>query len=261
MSDYTKHINGIDISINDEGQGEILILVHGLNGYKESMYPVRNFMKSNYHVITYDARGHGHSEMVPRYTLDDHAEDLIALAMEYGKGGKVRVWGFSMGSYIALAALLKAPEVFEKVILMGTKGDGKTSSVERILGEKGIKMSDIDQKQLTKYLMDATFAPKTGLLKKLGVLRYRKNIPLTEAQKKAQTDALHNFDQFPDMPKITTPVMVLAGEYDGINPPELGKAVADAIPGAKYVLVKDAAHMMACEQPKFVRQAALDFLQ
>ena len=62
-------------------------------------------------------------------------------------------------------------------------------------------------------------------------------------------------------PRITTPVMVLAGEYDGINPPELGKAVADAIPGAKYVLVKDAANMMASEQPKFIKQAALDFLQ
>ena len=261
MSNYTKTINGIELHVNEEGNGPILILVHGLNGYKESMYPVRNLMKDNYCVITYDARGHGQSEKPPQYTLDDHAEDLIALAKEYGKGERVRVWGYSMGSYIAMKALQKSPELFDKVILMGTKGDGKTSSVERILKEKGVQMSDIDQKQLMKYLMEATFAPKTGLFKKLGALRYRKNIPLTEAQKKAQTDALHDFNLFPDMPEITTPVMVIAGEFDGINPPELGKAVADAIPGAKYILVKDAAHMMASEQPKFIRQAALDFLQ
>ena len=259
--DVLKKINGIEIAINEQGQGPVLILVHGLSSSKEGMYHIRDMLCDRYRVISYDARGHGQSEMVPSYTLADHALDLIALSREYGRGGKVSLWGFSMGSYIACAALQREPDLFDKVILMGTKGDGKTSSVERILRERGLDPAKVGEVELAMILMKASFAPKTSMLRMLGLLKNRSKVRLTEEARRSEVEALHDFDLFPGMKDIKIPVLVLAGEYDAVNPPGLGKAVADAIPGARFVLVKGAGHMMSLEKKDFVGKVATEFLE
>lgn len=255
-----KKINGINICIDDEGTGMPVILVHGLSSSKEIMYPVRDMIKGKYRAISYDTRGHGESEKMPSYTLEDHIDDLVEIIKEYGKGEPVDLIGFSMGSYISNGASAKAPELVRHLILLGTKGEGSTSSVERIFAERGMKAEEASEMKKMLALMGATFAPKTSLLTKAKMVKYRSKVKLTDADKVAETKALHNFDLFPGMAGIKAKTLVVAGQYDGINPPEYGKKVADAIPGARYVEIKDAAHMMMLEKPEELSEIILSFL-
>jgi 3-oxoadipate enol-lactonase/4-carboxymuconolactone decarboxylase len=66
-------------------------------------------------------------------------------------------------------------------------------------------------------------------------------------------------DQRADLAKITTPTLVIGGTHDGSTPPELGRAVAQAIPGAHYVEL-DAAHLSNWEQAAAFTAAVLSFL-
>ncbi len=255
-----KTLNGVSLSIDESGQGTPVVLVHGLSSSKEVMFPIRDMLQDSFQCICYDTRGHGESEKLSHYTLTDHANDLVAVIREYGAGKPVDVIGFSMGSYIATAAAAQVPELVNHLILIGTKGDGKTSSVERIFREKGKDPNEASEIAKLLTLMGATFAPKTHFWTKLKMAKLQSPVKLTKEDKVAETEALHDFNNFPLMPKITAKTLVVVGQFDGINPPELGKAVASAIPNAEYKEVPDTAHMLFIEKPEIVAPILRDWL-
>jgi len=252
-------VNGINLNVEAFGKGRPVIIAHGLSGNLKVMYPIKKMLAGGYQVIMYDSRGHGKSDKPASYTLEDHANDLIGLMDVLGLE-KASIIGFSMGSYIAAAAAAKAPKRIEKLILMGTKGEGTTSSVERILREKGLDPATVQGMKMNLALSSSTFSPKTGLIKKALTMLPQWMQPLTPEQKAAENKALENFNLFTEYPKITAPTLVIAGQLDGINPPHLGKAVSEAIPGAQYKVIEKASHMMFVEKKKAVRNAILDFL-
>lgn len=67
-------------------------------------------------------------------------------------------------------------------------------------------------------------------------------------------------NRLPDLAQVTQPVRVIHGADDTGCPPELGRAVADAIPGADFVLVPNAGHSVHRHQPDAFNTALLEFL-
>ena len=125
------NINGINISVKEAGQGYPMILIHGKGYSKEYMDSLFNYYAENYHVFSYDTRGHGQSDKPEYFTLEDNADDLTALIKHYGLNKPIII-GFSMGSYITLTAAEKYPDLFSKIILIGTRGKGDSYPPERI---------------------------------------------------------------------------------------------------------------------------------
>ena len=54
---------------------------------------------------------------------------------------------------------------------------------------------------------------------------------------------------------ITAPTLVIAGAEDPATPPDHGRRIADAIPGARLEIVDGAAHLGNVEQPDGVHRA------
>ena len=59
---------------------------------------------------------------------------------------------------------------------------------------------------------------------------------------------------------IAVPTLVVTGEEDAVTGPEVGRELATAIPGARFMLVEEAGHLSNLEQPEIVNEALLDFL-
>ena len=55
--------------------------------------------------------------------------------------------------------------------------------------------------------------------------------------------ALLNYDLFPEMDKIDVPALVMTGDGDSVNPPEKGRAVAEALPDARFEVIPHAEHI------------------
>ena len=61
--------------------------------------------------------------------------------------------------------------------------------------------------------------------------------------------ALRSADLRGDAGRITVPALVVTGEDDASTPPDLGRALADTISGARFVLLAKSGHLPAIEQP------------
>ena len=129
--EYFREINGVRLSVQEDGEGQAIIFIHGRGYAKEYMNSLFNYYKGKYHVFSYDTRGHGKSDKPESFTLDDDADDLAGLVEAYGLEKPVII-GFSMGSYITLKAAEKYPELFSKIVLIGTRGRGDRYADEDI---------------------------------------------------------------------------------------------------------------------------------
>jgi pimeloyl-ACP methyl ester carboxylesterase len=56
-------------------------------------------------------------------------------------------------------------------------------------------------------------------------------------------------------------VLVLAGDSDLMTPPDHSRSIAEALPGARLVVVEDAGHMVALEHPEQVSGELLSLLE
>jgi pimeloyl-ACP methyl ester carboxylesterase len=240
-------INGINISVKEAGEGQDMILIHGKGYSKENMDRLFNHYKERYHVVSYDVRGHGESDKPAAFTLNDDVEDLADLVKKLNLLEPV-VIGFSMGSYIALKTAEKYPDIFSKLVLIGTKGGGAISSTQKV--EQDAQASGFSKEQIMQQMVRRVFAPQVTF-EEIGEFdrEIASSVTLTEKQQDAITNSMQDFDLLNDASKVTIPVLVLTGEYDGLNPPSEGKKVADALPNAKFEVIPNAGHIAFFENP------------
>ncbi|MBR3113631.1 MAG: alpha/beta hydrolase [Methanobrevibacter sp.] len=260
------NINDIEICIDDTEHGEnSLLLIHGLTGNKTTMYPIRDMFKDDYRVITIDTRGHGESTRPKKYTIDDHAYDIHEIIKELNLEN-VNILGYSMGSYIALRTAEVKCDDIDNLILLCTKPHGKTSSVARLLKEADMDITQVTQEEMMGVILKASLAPQSyekainGELNVEELLKGDESQELSEEEKAAEDASLANFDNSNDYDKVTCRTLVIGAEYDGINPPELGREVADGIKDAEFELIKDAGHLVIVEQPDEFKDIVNNFL-
>lgn len=260
------NVNDIEICIDDTEHGEKpLLLIHGLTGNKSTMYPIRDMFKDDYRVITIDTRGHGESTRPKHYTIDDHAADIHEIIRQLDLE-KADVLGYSMGSYIALRAAEVGCDDIGRLVLVCTKPNGKTSSVARLLNEAGLDITQVTQEEMMQVILKASVAPDsyerivTGQLDIEDFLKGDEGQELSEEEKAAEDVSLAGFDNSGDYDKVACDTLVIAAEYDGINPHELGREVADGIEGARFELIEGAGHLVAAEKPDEFQRIIKDFL-
>ncbi|MEI5097488.1 alpha/beta fold hydrolase [Streptomyces sp. PmtG] len=70
-------------------------------------------------------------------------------------------------------------------------------------------------------------------------------------------DALAAYDLRRELPAITTPTVVVAGREDRATPPAHGREIAAAVPRARYVELRHAAHLAPAERPEAVARVIL----
>jgi pimeloyl-ACP methyl ester carboxylesterase len=81
-----------------------------------------------------------------------------------------------------------------------------------------------------------------------------------EAYLRQQAAIIGRPDSRPGLAAIARPTLVLVGDSDEPTPPELAHEMADAIPGAKLVVVPDCGHLSTLERPEAVNQVLVEWM-
>ena len=77
-----------------------------------------------------------------------------------------------------------------------------------------------------------------------------------------QADAYRHFDALDRLPGITAPTLVVVGEQDLLTPPWVVREVAEAIPGARFEVIRGdgSSHLVPIERPDDFNRLVLNFL-
>jgi pimeloyl-ACP methyl ester carboxylesterase len=109
-------VAGAELYFEVRGRGPAVLLIAGATGDAGHFEHAADVLASEHSVITYDRRGNSRSRPAGPTTLDQQADDAVALLRHVGAAAAV-VFGTSGGAIIALKVAIRAPDVARAVIV------------------------------------------------------------------------------------------------------------------------------------------------
>jgi pimeloyl-ACP methyl ester carboxylesterase len=224
------------------GSGLPVILLHGGLGHSGNWgYQVPALVRSGYHAVLIDSRGHGHSTRDAQpYTYELMASDVSAVmdALHLEKAGLV---GWSDGACTALVLASKAPTRVAGVFFFACNMDPSGA------------------KQITEF---------TPILRRC-MSRHRqdyKQLSATPDQFDAFSDAVGLMQQTQpnysahDLAQISVPVAIVLSEHDEFIKREHAEYLARSIPNTEFILLPGVSHFAPLQRPAQFNTAMLAFL-
>jgi esterase len=100
-----------------QGQGEPLLILHGLFGSLDNWGSQAKALAQQFQVISVDLRNHGRSPHSDEMSYAAMAQDLIEL-LDSLNSARARILGHSMGGKVAMQLALNVPERIERLIVV-----------------------------------------------------------------------------------------------------------------------------------------------
>ena len=234
----------------EEGEGEPLLLLHGLFGALSNFNAQIDYFKKNFKVII---------PLLPLLELDifhttvggleKHVQGFIE-----ARGYKnIHLMGNSLGGHIALTHILKHPEKIKTLILTGSSGlfeNGmgdsypKRGDYEYI--KKKAEITFYDPNIATKELVDELFEITNNRLKVIKIISLAKS-----AIRSNLNDELNQIKQ---------PTLLIWGNNDIITPPFVGREFNKLIPTSELFFIDKCGHAPMMEVPDEFNEILNNFL-
>ncbi len=196
---YAK-VNGLEMYYEIHGEGEPLILLHGVFGLTETLGEILPLLAKHRQVIAVDLQAHGRTADIDRPLLFEAMADDIAALIQHLGFEQVDVMGHSMGGGVALRTVIQYPELVRRLVVVSfpVKSEGWYPGLIQIGPEAAESM-----KQTPMYHSYASVAPRVEdwpvLLTKIGEMVRR------------------DYDWSREVATIKTPTMIVIADADSIR--------------------------------------------
>jgi len=255
-------IEGVKVAYQVDGQGPGLVLVHGTGGDGTSNWGhLVERLGRHWTVVRPDYSGSG-------ATVDDGRPLSVALlAAQVVEAARAAgavpfdLVGFSLGAGVAAFIAAEYPADVRSVVLLAGFMSGADSRSQLEFG-LWRDLIDGDRRALARLMLLTGFSP--AFLRKLSVQQLEENVEALVAnsawQGMARQVALDlSMDVSEQVRHIAKPVLVIGCTQDQMVPPAHARALAEAIPGARYAEL-DSGHMAVFEQPEEFMRQVVEFL-
>jgi len=239
-----------------------LLLIMGLGATLEWWWRLAPILASRYRTILFDNRGVGRSDVPPGpYAIPAMADDAVAV-MDAAGVASAHVFGASMGGMIAQELALNHPSRVRSLILGCTACGGRqavpaSKEVSAALSARSKMTREEAMWVMAPYIFDAG-TPRERVAEDIAV---RLGATVTNDGYFAQLAGIRAWSGTHDrLAGITMPTLVIHGESDELVPPENGRIIAKAIPGARLVMIPRASHIFFTDQWQASIDALLSFL-
>jgi 3-oxoadipate enol-lactonase len=204
-------------------------------------------LKEGFRVLRYDQRGHGRSPAPPGpYTIADLAGDALELLDRLGLE-RVSFCGVSLGGMTGMWLALNAPERLDRLALCCTSAylPPRENWADRAATVRARGMEAVAEAALERW-----FTPALVERRPDAVERARRALLGVSAEGYAGCcEAIATHDLRAEVGSIRVPTLVLAAADDPATPPEHGRLIAEAIEGARLVVLERGRHLVAVERP------------
>lgn len=258
---FTK--DSLKIFYHEEGQGYPLILLSGLGGDHQSIWPpCFKVLSEQYRIIVPDNRNCGKTQFYEEiFTIEDMADDLKRLVDHLGIS-KFHLAGYSMGGFIAQQFALKYPEQVDRLILAAT--------YSRMNNRLYLFMEGVKKAYEKTHSLQTVFDLVYPFLFNHGYYATvpREPVLLPEEELKEpyfgwlrQYDASRMFDSREWLKHIQNTTLVIGGRQDLLVPVEDLRFLQQEIPQSSLIMIEHAGHMIPFENLSAFTNAILQFLQ
>ncbi len=234
----------------EEGEGEVLMLLHGLFGALSNFKDLIEHFKKTHKVVV---------PMLPLLDLDllhtsvGGLQKFVNKFIEHRKYDQIHLMGNSLGGHVALVQVLKKPEKIKSLILAGSSGlfeNGMGDTYPKRGDKEYIRtktaLTFYDPAMATDELVDEVFEITNNRLKAIKIIYLAKS-----AIRNNLGDKLH---------LINKPTCLIWGKNDTITPPFVGEEFQKLIPNSELYFIDKCGHAPMMEVPEEFNKILSEFL-
>ena len=234
----------------EEGEGEPLILLHGLFGALSNFGDLINYFKNHNKVVV---------PLLPLLDMDllhtsvGGLQKFVHKFIEYQDYQNVHLLGNSLGGHVAILHVLKQPERIKSLILTGSSGlfengmgDTYPKRGDYDYIKKKTELTFYDPKVADKELVDEVYEIVNNRLKAIKIIALAKS-------------AIRN-NLGEDINQIKQPTLLIWGNNDTITPPFVGREFHRLIPNSELHFIDKCGHAPMMEVPEEFNKILHKFL-
>jgi len=223
----------------EEGEGEPLVLLHGLFGALSNFRELIEYFRKHCKVVV---------PMLPLFDLDilhtsvGGLEKFVYKFMENRNYRNVHLLGNSLGGHVALLHVLKHPERIKSIILTGSSGlfesamgDSYPKRGDYEYIKKKTELTFYDPANASKELVDEVFEIVNSRIKAIKIIALAKS-------------AIRN-NLGEELNQIQQPTLLIWGVNDTITPPFVGREFQRLIPHSELHFIDKCGHAPMMEVP------------
>ena len=277
---------GAELYYREIGQGRPILILHGGPDFDHNYFlPAMDRFAEAFRLIYYAQRGRGKSSGSVRpgdVSLESEMADLEKVREHFGLESAA-VLGHSWGGVLAMEYALRHPDRVSHLILLNTRPASHDDYL-RLRQERALRTPEVMAKLKTLSAAhgyaegnreaEAAYyrvhfgpairqqADLESLVQSLRVNFSAQDIRKARAiedRLMQQTWLRQNYDLLPSLGSLRMPTLVIHGDNDLI-PVACAELIAQAIPGARFVLLRDCGHFSYLERPNDVHKALSDIL-
>ena len=260
-------IGRYNVNVTGRADGQPMIFAHGFGCDQNMWRYVAPRFEKNFRVVLFDYIGAGGSDLgaydPERYaSLDAYASDVLEICRSLDLQNVVFV-GHSVSAMIGALAAIREPERFAKLVFLGPSP--RYINDETYTG--GFGEEDIHE------LLDSLDSNYLGWSRAMApVIMGNADRPelgeeLTESFCRTDPEIARRFarttflsDNRADLPRVTTPTLVVQCSNDAIAPVAVGEYVRDALPNSRLVLLRATGHCPNLSAPDQTADAIAAFV-
>jgi pimeloyl-ACP methyl ester carboxylesterase len=249
-----------------DGSGEPVLLLNGgmmtLAAWEEIAAP----LAARFRVVRCDFRGQLLSPGPAPADLDGHVADVVALLDALGID-RAHVVATSFGAEVGLVLAAEQPHRVSSLVAATAFDHASpemTALAQAVREACCAAVSGGDGGRMFDAMLPATYSDAFRTANAAMLATRRERVAQLPASWFAGVDgilaAVQHLDLRPVLPRIGCPTLVVVAGLDRTAPPQRGRALATAIPGARLVEAPDSGHAMVVEQPRRFTEICLEFL-
>ncbi len=263
-SDFQSiEVFGQTIKYIEKGEGETLILLHGLGSNSERWIKNMDALSKDYNVIALDQIGFGYSDkpLMP-YSGSTLVEFLNEFLIQKGIG-KATLIGNSMGGWVAALFAILHPEKLDKLILVDPAfllGLPKDTNIDEIYSfanptTLAAMKAYISKIYFQNEVLLSEHALKEGLMKKIGWNDGYTVYHILKSLKSGQ-DLLND-----KLDMVTAKTLIIHGRQDAVVPIQTIERLHKEIQNNKLILYEQSGHSPMYTEPELFNEDVLKFLK
>jgi pimeloyl-ACP methyl ester carboxylesterase len=276
-SRYVDLPGGVRMHYRDEGQGPVIVLIHGFSASLQTWEPWVQRLATgsdrinDYRVITIDLPGHGLTRAPAGYQANmENYRDLLAAFVASQHLTSFALGGNSMGGNVAWEYALAHPDQVNALILVDAAGWPHTENeteptIFKLLRNPvlGPLLRDLDNTTLTRQGLQDAFADPSHVDDAM-VTRYTE-LSRAPGHREILVDlATGRNGRHPAtaerLAALHMPTLILWGANDNLIPASDAQRFHDAIPGSQVVVWDHVGHVPQEESPDQSAMAVHEFL-
>lgn len=245
------------------GQGEPLVMLHGLFGSLENLGGIARLLAERYQIHALDLRNHGRSPHAPEHSYPLMAEDVAAYLDQAGLE-RAHLLGHSMGGKVAMTLALTRPERVERLVVLDIAPVHYPPHHQDILaGLHQLDLARLASREEADRFLEA-FVPELAvrqfLLKNLvrdgaGGFRWRINLAALSREYEEVMAGQESGQPFP------RPVLFIKGGDSDYIREEQWPHIQRLFPQATLRVIPQTGHWLHAEKPNVVAATARRFLE